>query len=331
MAQVSTSGAAATLAASARKEALASMFTQEEARAIKDKIMTDGGREFASMLARDAFERPKIPISDGKLVPADFDSLFRIATWIESLKLYGVKEKGGGTRLYTVPEIAAIIAAGLRVGMDPFYALETIALINGKTCIFGRGVRGVVMASGKCTDWQEERIGFTDDGLPTEGARVVVTLKRKDFATPFVGSFSVAQAKAAGLWGGSDYSPWKKYPGDMLTWKAVGRASLGFSDVLGGMSVAEEVADIEHPPERPSAVSSLNTKLEEAAKEPSNPSAPGREVQIPSAPATTRRDRGNKQNPADAMGLAPEATGPGRSVPADDDLNFDDDKKGGAK
>lgn len=327
MAQVQTNGAAATAVAEGRKQALSQLFTPEEARTIKAKIETDAGRAFAEMLQRDAFERPKIVIDDkGKLVPKDFDSLFRIARWIESLRLYGVKEKGGGFRPYTVEECAAIIAAGQRVGMDPFYAMETIALINNKTCIFGRGVRGVILASGLLEDWSEHREGFNADGIPGESARVTITLKRKGVPTPIVGTFSVAQAKAAGLWGGSEYSPWKKYPGDMLTWRAVGRASLGFSDVLGGMSVAEEVADIEEPPPKPSE--SINRRLDELAKQPQPADAPGREVSMPEAPAKSNPDpapkrRGSQHAAADLL------NGTAKSAGASDDIPLDEPKGGG--
>ena len=116
MAQIQSNGASPAAEARAKPVTLASMFNPDEAAELKRRILEDGGRMFAEALQRETVERPKIVFDDkGKLVPADFDSLFRIARWIASMQLYGVRNKEG-FRPYTVEECAAIIAA-IAVGL----------------------------------------------------------------------------------------------------------------------------------------------------------------------------------------------------------------------
>lgn len=256
MAQMASGAAGAQAGSVNAREAFAGIFTAEQKAEIRDRIIADGGRALAELLAKEETDRPRIPYDDsGHLIPADMAQTFVIAQWLVSLKLYCVREKGGGQRFYTVPEIALIVAAGRRLRLDPLAAMETIALINNRTAIWGRGIRGIVMASGQVEDWKIEYQDITD-GVCGEDGRVVVTIKRKGIPTPFVGSFGVAQAEQAGLWvdeetlkssPGLRHSSWWKYPIDMLTWRAVGRAALGFADILAGMRVAEDLDDDDAP------------------------------------------------------------------------------------
>src|SRR5690606_6210149 len=64
---------------------------------------------------------------------------------------------------------------------------------------------------------------------------------------PIKATFSVADAKKAGLWG--KQGPWQQYPKRMLSMRARAFALRdGFADVLRGLGIAEEVQD--HQPIR---------------------------------------------------------------------------------
>jgi hypothetical protein len=77
-----------------------------------------------------------------------------------------------------------------------------------------------------------------------EGDKLVATCTAiRVGAEPVVRSFSVEDAKKAGLWGKA--GPWQQYPKRMLQMRARGFAVRdAFPDVLRGLITAEEAADI---------------------------------------------------------------------------------------
>jgi hypothetical protein len=94
----------------------------------------------------------------------------------------------------------------------------------------------VCLASVVC-EWVTESV----DG---EGDRVVATCtaQRRGYPAPITSTFSVADAKAAGLWG--KQGPWSQYPKRMLAMRARGFALRNaFADVLRGLVTAEEAQD----------------------------------------------------------------------------------------
>ena len=128
------------------------------------------------------------------------------------------------------------IMHGQEVGLSPMASLQTIAVINGMPSLWGDGMLAVVEASGLLEDIEER---FDGEG---ELLAAVCTVKRRGRPTPVVQRFSIAMAKKAGLWGKS--GPWSQYPQRMLTLRARAWALRnGFSDVIKGMRVTEEVID----------------------------------------------------------------------------------------
>ena len=123
---------------------------------------------------------------------------------------------------------------GAELGLTPIAALQNIAVINGKPCLYGDGLLAVCRGSGKVADFEET----IKDGVAT------CKITRVDNATPIVRSFSVEDAKRANLWGKS--GPWKLYPQRMLQMRARSWALRdGFADCLGGFSSAEEAIDLQ--------------------------------------------------------------------------------------
>lgn len=163
------------------------------------------------------------------IVPQDFDGVWRIA---KAVVTAGMAPKGLDT-----PEKAMVaIMHGMEVGLTPMAALQSIAVVNGRPTIWGDGALGLVQGSGKLEAHKEE---FEGDG---ESKKAICTVKRKGDPEIKRGEFSVADAKKAGLWGKS--GPWTQYPSRMLMMRARGFALRdGFSDVLRGLGIAEEVQD----------------------------------------------------------------------------------------
>lgn len=165
------------------------------------------------------------------IVPQDFDGAWRIANAVVKA---GMAPKGLDT-----PEKAMVaIMHGMEVGMTPMAALQSIAVVNGRPTIWGDGALGLVQGSGLMESHKE---WFEGTG---ETRKAICTVKRKGDPEIKTGEFSVADAKKAGLWGKA--GPWSQYPDRMLKMRARGFALRdGFSDVLRGLGIAEEVQDIQ--------------------------------------------------------------------------------------
>jgi hypothetical protein len=163
------------------------------------------------------------------IVPQDFDGAWRIATAVVKA---GMAPKGLDS-----PEKAMVaILHGMEVGLTPMAALQSIAVVNGRPTIWGDGALGLVQGSGLMESHKEWFEGSGDT------RKAFCTVKRKGDPEIKTGEFSVADAKKAGLWGKA--GPWSQYSDRMLKMRARGFALRdGFSDVLRGLGIAEEVQD----------------------------------------------------------------------------------------
>lgn len=173
------------------------------------------------------------------IVPQDFDGAWRIANAIVTA---GMAPRG----LETAEKAMVAIMHGLEVGLTPMNALQSIAVINSRATLWGDGALGLVQASGKLESHKE---WFEGEG---DTRKALCLVKRRGDPESKLGEFSVADAKKAGLWGKS--GPWSQYSDRMLKMRARAFALRdGFSDVLRGLGIAEEIADIpaEHAPSSP--------------------------------------------------------------------------------
>lgn len=188
--------------------------------------------------------RPNL-VSGGKvaaIVPTSMDEAYRLA---KAVCMAGMAPKGLDT-----PEKAMIaIMHGMEIGLAPMTALQRIAVVNGRPTIWGDGAMSLVRGSGAC-EWITESVEGKDD------ARVAICeAKRRGDPKSIRRTFSVADAKKAGLWG--KQGPWTQYADRMLQMRA--RAFClrdGFADVLGGLYLKEELDDTgagDAPPTRASA------------------------------------------------------------------------------
>lgn len=173
---------------------------------------------------------PRPPVTTGgkvaAFVPNTMDEAWRLS---QALAASGMIPKAYGN---DANKVMVGIMAGAEVGFTPFAALQSIAVIGNNPSIWGDGALALVQSSGLLEDMEE-----TDDGNIAT-CRVV----RVGRSTPIVRTFSMEDAKRAGLSGKS--GPWTQYPARMRQMRARAFALRdGFPDVLKGLHVAEEVRD----------------------------------------------------------------------------------------
>lgn len=138
--------------------------------------------------------------------------------------------------------IIIAVMFGKELGLPAIQALQSIAVVNGRPSLWGDAVPGLCWASGKCEDIAE----FFEGTPGTDDYTAVCTVKRKGAATAFVGKFSQADAKQAGLFGTNVH---KGYPKRMAQWRARHYACHdAFPDVLRGIGTAEVEAEDAAPP-----------------------------------------------------------------------------------
>lgn len=138
---------------------------------------------------------------------------------------------------YDEAKIMVGIMHGLELGLTPIAALQSIAVINGSPSIWGDGALAIVQASGLLEDFAEEPIYENNKII---GYRC--TAVRRNIKTPFVQVFTLNDAERAGLL--TKQGPWQQYQARMLQMRArAWTLRNGFSDVLRGLSIAEEAQD----------------------------------------------------------------------------------------
>jgi len=165
------------------------------------------------------------------MVPANLHEAVQLA---EIMLQSGIVPGG----LETPQKLALALAIGQEVGFGPAASMNSIMVVNGKPSIYGDGVLALLHGSGLLTAYEDndhevaEKVENQD-----ASAASIVKLWRKGQERPYVGRFSVTDAKSAGLWGKA--GPWKKYPRRMLWRRAMNEAVVkGFPDLMNGITPA---------------------------------------------------------------------------------------------
>lgn len=149
-----------------------------------------------------------------------------------------VVNSGLAPKDFKTPEAVMIaIQHGAELGLLPSQSLQSIAVINGRPCVWGDAALALVSSRADFVDIREElERGDGDDNI------LAVCVVERSGRTPVRRTFSVADAKKAGLWGKS--GPWAQYPKRMLQMRARAFAIRdAFPDALKGVGISEEVAD----------------------------------------------------------------------------------------
>lgn len=187
------------------------------------------------------------------IVPTTFDEVKRIAAMAVEAGLAGKEDD----KSVAVAQAGMRIMKGLELGMTPTMALDCIAIINGRTCVWGKAIPALIRGrSHKIEEW-ETGTRMADDWT------FHCKITRGDTGEVTSHSFSVLDAKQARLWspdakvkrfkkgGGESFmvdndSPWHRFPQRMLLHRARGySAADGAPEALLGMYTAEEMQDLE--------------------------------------------------------------------------------------
>lgn len=133
-------------------------------------------------------------------------------------------------------DIMISVLYGKSLGLDWMTALQNIASIRGKPVMWGDAPLALCR---KHADF--DGITETMDGEGDKMTAACVIKRKGD--SPTTASFSVGDAKRAGLWGKA--GPWKQYPERMLKLRARGFCLRdAFGDALMGLGMGEEQQDI---------------------------------------------------------------------------------------
>lgn len=203
-----------------------------------------------------AIPQPQVAATERGL---QLSSLGDMKSWAEIV----INAKMAPAAFQSPEAVMVAIQHGMELGLSPMQALHSIAIINGKPGIYGDAALALCKVRPDFVDIDEQfERGEGDDKMQ---ARCTVSRAGQ---TPVVRTFSVAEAKKAGLWGKA--GPWTQYPKRMLQMRARSFALRdSFPDALKGIGIREEIDDI--PPAKVReipAVENLRFADEPAAEVP---------------------------------------------------------------
>lgn len=199
---------------------------------------------------------------DGVFVPATLDDEYRICKMIVA--------SGMAPARFTTPEMVVVARQMAReLRLPSLIALTKIAIVQGTPCIWGDLPLAIVQRDGNlewmrefCIDEKGNRISWEDKNALAVAVAAICIAKRKGDKEPVERSFSLAEARAAGIDGGPT---WKKYPKIMLKYRARSQVLKDkFADSLFGIPISEydfhEIPD-EDSPKIGDAASDLNKQF----------------------------------------------------------------------
>ena len=167
------------------------------------------------------------------IVPRTLDEVYRLAQYMSKS---GLAPSG----MRSPEQITVAILAGAELGLPPFQAVQSLAVINGRPTLWGDALLATVLGRGVLVrEWME---GEGEESI----AHCEIT--RPDTKVKVERTFSVDDAKRAGLWmrkgrDGQD-TPWVTYWPRMLQMRARSWAIRdGCADITRGIWVREEAVD----------------------------------------------------------------------------------------
>lgn len=210
--------------------------------------VTEDGRITATGAERGRalVSKAQLEVGDkGYIVPTTIEEAYRMAKAIVHGRL-------APTSYDDDPQKVMLgLMAAMEAGLAPMYGLRNIAIINGRPSIWGDAAMALIQNGGNLANQTTEWDGPEDfDPNSTQIAKwpdsygVTVKLWRKGQADPYIGTFTVGDAKRAKLWMNPRKVPWIEHPRRMLMIRARAFPQRdGFADALAGLSIREEVED----------------------------------------------------------------------------------------
>jgi hypothetical protein len=157
-----------------------------------------------------------------QLTPSVWEMIRSVAPSMHQSRLFGVNSPD---------QAAAIMLKGYELGLSLTASFEFVQIVEGKPALSPRGCLGLIHQR---SDLIEVKIKESTD------KKCTVWMRRKDTGFEYEGSWTIEDAKRAGLV--RDKSGWEKYPANMLRWRCVGFvADVVCPDLIGGMKRADEL------------------------------------------------------------------------------------------
>lgn len=136
-------------------------------------------------------------------------------------------------------DVLLVGAYAAEIGMSWLQGLMNTYVVNRRVAIYGDIMFALLHA---CPAFE-----YLHDAWDPETGTATCRIKRRG-KPERVESFSYEQAERAGFIDGKNGHTYKKFPKDMLTWKARWRAARPeFADVFHGMYIVEEAMDLPPP------------------------------------------------------------------------------------
>lgn len=160
------------------------------------------------------------------------------------------------------PLVLMGVLKALELGVAPQTGLQWLLPLRGRFTIWGDLGIALAQGAGLVAKHTKREVGPSfDEELPLGqwplDFGIEYRIWRVGQEEPYVGRFTVSDAKRAKLWMNTSKAPWIDYPKRMLFNRARAFALRdGFADALNGMELAEEAHDyLDEAPEKPVAPS----------------------------------------------------------------------------
>lgn len=162
-----------------------------------------------------------------KVMPSSYEQLYKYSKVVAKTQMVPNCYKNKPDDCFVAMQF------GLELGLNPLYALQNIAVINGRPSIYGDALIALVRSSPLCE--------YIKEGFDENQRAAYCKVKRKE-EPEHIEWFSEEDAKRIGKLNSSVV--WKQYPKRMMKMRARGFALRDvFADLLGGLISREEAED----------------------------------------------------------------------------------------
>lgn len=162
------------------------------------------------------------------LGPRTFEQALQLADYMAKSEMVPKQYRG------RAGDCLIAIQWGAEIGLKPLQALQSIAAINGKPNIYGDAGKALLLSHGCIID--------EDDAEVVRAKSTARCCIKRPGRPPVQRTFSLEDAKTAGLWGKE--GPWRTYPYRQMAWRAFWFAARdAAADLLRGMGGIEEALD----------------------------------------------------------------------------------------
>ena len=173
------------------------------------------------------------PETPKEVVVATPNNFGFLGNWNQMMEAAKTLVKSGflPDNIKTPEQCIAVMMTGNELGLKPMESLKSLYVIKGKVGMASQIMLALVRRSGLL---EYIKFGETED-------MCTVTVKRIN-EEPYSYSFTMADARRAGLVTGKPGAGWTNYPNLMLRWRALaGNLRVTFPDILAGMYTFEEL------------------------------------------------------------------------------------------